>query len=150
MAKHSFEPRATKAGNIVPPCTFYALLLVLVREIGVALKAPDDAMRTIAMLGQYITKLLQNRHKEELERSTPIREKEKWVWLRFQYTRRDLKVLKHAVWSHVTSPPPLGPAMREALSVIDEVLDQLNAADAQAIPPPDDGRKPPTDRKSVV
>jgi hypothetical protein len=144
MAKLIFEPRVTKAGNVVPPCTFYPLLLVLVREIGAALKDPNNAVRTIAMLAQYIAQLLQSRDKEELERSTPIKEKEKWVWLRLHYTRRDLKVLKQAVWSRVETSPPIGPAMREALSLVEQVIAELNSAYAQALQPPDDGKKQPT------
>jgi hypothetical protein len=144
MAKLIFEPRVTKAGNVVPPCSFYPVLRVLVTEIGAALKDPNNAVRTIAMLAQYIAQLLQSRDKEELERSSPLKEKEKWVWLRFHYTRRDLKVLKQAVWSQVENPPPIGPAMREALSVVEQVLAELNSAYAQAIQPPDDGRKSPT------
>ena len=53
---------------------------------------------------------------------------------RMQFTRRDLKALEQVAWSLASQDPPLGPAMRDAISAIRMVLDELNAAMHRALP----------------
>jgi hypothetical protein len=142
VARLTFEPRTTQAGNEVPPCTFYALLVVLANAAADALQSPVDAVRIVAMAVQLVAERLPKRHKEELERSEPTAPSERWCRLRLRYTKRDLKVLRQAVWSQIAQPAPLGPAMRELLTTIDMVMTELNAAYERALPLGDEVERP--------
>lgn len=114
-----------------PPSTFRTYLLLFVTTLGECMKSPEQSPFLVQRCGEKVGEDLKTRHREETDTSNE--RALKWAWYRLLWDRKNLRVLRQALYDQAYSQPkPLGQALNDLAALVSTVIDEADAANERA------------------